>query len=99
MAVTRSKHRAHMSRYFSQKAVTMKVGYGVVFAIQAQSWLRIARVAVQICCEGYISHQLQNSVRCSGTVGVYPLLQSCLGVQDLIAELVTKPINFIDLVR
>jgi hypothetical protein len=45
--VTRREHRAG-SRFFSQKAVTVQGGYGVVFAIRVQILLRITRVAVQI---------------------------------------------------
>ena len=34
--------------YFSQKAVTVQGGYGVVFAIRVQILLSITRVAVQV---------------------------------------------------
>jgi hypothetical protein len=44
--ITRRKHRAE-SWYFSQKAVTVQGGYGVVFAVRVQSWLSITSVAVQ----------------------------------------------------
>ncbi len=45
--VTRRSIRA-ASRFFSQKAVTVQGGYGVVFAIRVQILLRITRVAVQV---------------------------------------------------
>jgi len=45
--VTRRQHRAG-SWYFSQKAVTVQGGYGVLFAVRIQSWLSITRVAVQV---------------------------------------------------
>jgi hypothetical protein len=44
--VTRRKHRAG-SWYFSQKAVTVQGGYGVLFAVMVQILLSITRVAVQ----------------------------------------------------
>jgi len=45
--VTRSKHRAE-SWYFSQKAVTVQGGYGVVFANPSTSFIEAGRVAVQV---------------------------------------------------
>jgi hypothetical protein len=45
--VTRRSDRAGTIN-FSQKAVTVQGGYGVVFAIQIQIVLRFTRVAVQV---------------------------------------------------
>jgi hypothetical protein len=45
--VTRRKHRSG-SRYFSQKAVTVQGGYGALFAVMAQIFMSITRVAVQV---------------------------------------------------
>jgi len=45
--VTRRLHRAG-SWYFSQKAVTVQGGYGVVFAIRVQIISSITRFAIQI---------------------------------------------------
>jgi len=45
--VTRRKHRPH-PEFFSQKAVTVQGGYGVVFAVMAQILLRAGAVAVQV---------------------------------------------------
>jgi hypothetical protein len=45
--VTRREHRA-VSWYFSQQAVTVQGGYGVVFAIRVQVLIEDTRVAVQI---------------------------------------------------
>jgi hypothetical protein len=46
VSVTRRQHRAE-SRFFSQKAVTVQGGYGALFAIQVQYFIRATRVAVQ----------------------------------------------------
>jgi hypothetical protein len=45
--VTRRKHRSRPV-FFSQKAVTVQGGYGVVFAIRVQILLNITRVAIQV---------------------------------------------------
>ena len=45
--VTRRKHRSR-SRYFSQNAVTVQGGYGVVFANPGTSFVEAGRVAVQV---------------------------------------------------
>jgi len=38
----------HLSRYFSQKTVTVQGGYGALFAVMVQILLSITRVAVQV---------------------------------------------------
>src|SRR4030065_469592 len=45
------------SRYFSQKAVTVQGGYGVVFAVRIQILLSITRVAVQVLSEPENCHR------------------------------------------
>jgi hypothetical protein len=68
--VTRRKHRVE-SWYFSQKAVTVQGGYGVVFAIRVQILLSITRVAVQVLSEPGNCHgtglSLGALVQCRGT--------------------------------
>ena len=45
--VTQRKHRVG-SWYFSQKAITVQGGYGVVFAVMVQLLLSAGAVAVQV---------------------------------------------------
>jgi hypothetical protein len=45
--VTRRKHRVG-SWYFSQKAVTVQGGYGALFAVMVQIFLRAGAIAVQV---------------------------------------------------
>jgi len=49
----------HLSRYFSQKTVTVQGGYGALFAVQVQVLLSITRVAVQVLSEPRIYPRLQ----------------------------------------
>jgi hypothetical protein len=53
--VSRRRIRA-VSRYFSQKAVTVQGGYGALFAVMVQILLSITRVAVQFISEPENSH-------------------------------------------
>jgi hypothetical protein len=53
--VTRRSIRAE-SRYFSQKTVTVRGGYGALFAVQVQIFASITRVVVQSVSEPEICH-------------------------------------------
>ena len=76
--VTRRKHRAE-SWYFSQKAVTVQGGYGVVFANPGTSFVEAGRVAVQVLSEPVNYHGTECFLRalaqCRGTI--------CLGARKL----------------
>jgi hypothetical protein len=52
--VTRREHRSR-SRFFSQKAVTVQGGYGVVFANPGISFIEAGRVAVQVLSKPGVS--------------------------------------------
>jgi len=67
--VTRRKHRAG-SRYFSQKAVTVQGGYGVVFAVRVQVlWpIRVSRYNVNR--QQVTSHGTQSFIAGTGAVGL-----------------------------
>jgi hypothetical protein len=67
--VTRRKHRSE-SRYFSQKAVTVQGGYGVVFANPGTSFAEAGRVAVQV---------LSKPVFCHGTECLLGAIAQCRG--------------------
>ena len=67
--VTRRSNRSR-SRYFSQKAVTVQGGYGVVFANPGTSFIEAGRVAVQV---------LSEPVNCHGTKCFLGALAQCRG--------------------
>jgi hypothetical protein len=69
VGVTRRKHRSR-SWYFSQEAVTVQGGYGVVFAIRVQVLIKDTRVAVQVRSE---------PVNCHGTGCLLGALAQCRG--------------------
>jgi hypothetical protein len=58
VGVTRREHRAG-SWYFSREAVTVQGGYGALFAVMVQSFVRYTSVAVQNLSEPRIYHRLQ----------------------------------------
>ena len=57
----------------------MQGRYGVVFAVQIQSWLSITCVAVQSWCERYISHRLQILCVTVARSGFIPRYKAVLG--------------------
>ena len=67
--VTRRKHRSRLMS-FSQKAVTVQGGYGVVFANPGTSFVEAGRVAVQV---------LSKPVYCHGTECFLGALAQCRG--------------------
>jgi len=60
--VTRRQHRVE-SWYFSQKAVPVQGGYGVLFAVMVQILLRTGAIAVQAWSEQRIYPRLQSWLR------------------------------------
>jgi len=78
--VTRRSIRSG-SRYFSQKAVTVQGGYGVVFANPGTSFIEAGRVAVQV---------LSKPGNCLGTGFLLGAIAQCRGTSCLGARRLSR---------